>query len=136
MHLNSRRCVFTNDCRPSFGGIFKDIIMTIFGKILTGTAGLAMAAVPAVPAVAQTAPYGGYNQGYNSNGGGVGAVINQILGGGRYGAYGQGADRMAVDQCARAAEARMAQTSRAPAYGGQYSQAYGQQGYPPQAYGY
>jgi hypothetical protein len=109
--------------------------MTIFAKILTGAAGLAMAAVPAVPAVAQTAPYGGYNQGYNSGGGGVAGVINQILGGGRYGAYGQGADRMAVDQCARAAEARMAQTSRAPGYG-QYPQGYGGQGYPPQAYGY
>jgi len=109
--------------------------MTLFAKILTGTAGLSMAAVTAVPAAAQTAPYGGYNQGYNSGGGGVGAIIGQILGGGRYGAYGQGADRMAVDQCARAAEARMAQTSRAPAYG-QYPQAYGNQGYSPQAYGY
>jgi hypothetical protein len=108
--------------------------MTLFAKILTGTAGLAVAAVPAVPAAAQV-PYGGYNQGYNSGGGGVGAIIGQILGGGRYGAYGQGADRMAVDQCARAAEARMAQTSRAPAYG-QYPQAYGNQGYPPQAYAY
>jgi hypothetical protein len=108
--------------------------MTLFAKILTGTAGLAMVAVPAAPAVAQTAPYGGYNQGYN-NGGGVAGVINQILGGGRYGAYGQGADRMAVDQCARAAEARMAQTSRAPGYG-QYPQGYGNQGYPPQPYGY
>ena len=107
--------------------------MTLFAKILTGTAGLALAAVPAVPAAAQ-APYGGYNQGYN-NGGGVAGVINQILGGGRYGAYGQGADRMAVDQCARAAEARVSQTARAPAYG-QYPQAYGNQGYPPQAYGY
>jgi hypothetical protein len=109
--------------------------MTFFAKILTGTAGLAMVAVPAVPAVAQPAPYGGYNQGYNSNGGSVGAVINQILGGGRYGAYGQGRDRIAVDQCARAAEARMAQTSQARAYG-QNPQAYGNQGYPPQAYGY
>jgi hypothetical protein len=108
--------------------------MTLFAKILTGTAGLAMAAGSAVPAAAQ-APYGGYNQGYNSGGGGVGAIIGQILGGGRYGAYGQGADRMAVDQCARAAEARMVQTSRAPAYG-QYPQGYGSQGYPPQAYGY
>ena len=109
--------------------------MTIFAKILTGTAGLAMAVVTAAPAVAQPVPYGGYNQGYNSRGGSVGAIIGQILGGGRYGAYGQGADRMAVDQCARAAEARMAQTSRAPAYG-QYPQGYGNQGYPPQAYGY
>ena len=102
--------------------------MTIFAKILTGTAGLAMAAVTAVPAAAQPVPYGGYNQGYNSGGGGVGAIIGQILGGGRYGAYGQGNDRMAVDQCARAAEARMAQTSRAPAYG-QYPQGYANQGY-------
>ena len=108
--------------------------MTLFAKILTGTAGLAMAAVTAVPAVAQPAPYGGYNQGYNSGGGGVGAIIGQILGGGRYGAYGQGNDRMAVDQCARAAEARMAQTSRGPY--GQYQQGYANQGYPPQAYGY
>jgi hypothetical protein len=109
--------------------------MTLFAKSLTGTAGIAMAAVSAAPAVAQTAPYGAYNQGYNSGSGGVGAIIGQILGGGRYGAYGQGADRMAVDQCARAAEARMTQTSRAPAYG-QYPQGYGAQGYPPQAYGY
>ena len=53
--------------------------MTLFAKILTGTAGLAMAAVSAAPAAAQTAPYGGYNQGYNSGGGGVGAIIGQIL---------------------------------------------------------
>ena len=106
--------------------------MTSFAKILTGAAGLAMAAGAAAPAAAQYAP----NYGYNNNGNSaVGAIINQVLGGGRYGAYGQGADRMAVDQCARAAEARMAQTSRAPGYG-QYSQGYGQQGYPPQAYGY
>ena len=58
--------------------------MTLFAKILTGTAGLAMAAVSAVPAAAQ-APYGGYNQGYNSGGGGVGAIIGQILGGHRAG---------------------------------------------------
>jgi hypothetical protein len=140
MHLNSRRCVVTNDCRPSFGGIFKDIIMTIFAKILTGTAGLAMAAVTAVPAVAQPVPYGGYNQGYNSGSGGVGTVIGQILGGGRYGAYGQGNDRMAVDQCARAAEARASQRNRAPGYGN-YPQnyndpRYANQGYPNQAYAY
>ncbi len=109
--------------------------MTIFTKILTGTAVLAMAAVTAVPAAAQPAPYGGYNQGYNSGGGGVGAIIGQILGGGRYGAYGQGNDRMAVDQCARAAEARVAQTSRAPGYGA-YPQGYGNQGHPNQAYAY
>jgi hypothetical protein len=108
--------------------------MTLFAKILTGSAGFAMAAVTAAPAVAQTAPYGAYNQGYNSGTGGVGAIIGQILGNGRYGAYGQGNDRMAVDQCARAAEARMAQSSRARAYG-QYPQGYGNQGYA-NPYGY
>ena len=109
--------------------------MTIFARILTGAAGVAMIAGTAAPAAAQPAPYGGYNQGYNSGGGGVGAIIGQILGGGRYGAYGQGNDRMAVDQCARAAEARVSRGSRAPAYGG-YPQGYANQGYPNQAYGY
>lgn len=130
--------------------------MKIFAKILTGAAGIALVAGAAAPAAAQTYPYGGYNQGYNSNGG-VGAIISQILGGGRYGAYGQGNDRVAVDQCARAAEARVSARYRAPGYGnypqgygnqgyaqGYGSQAYGQgygsqaygQGYPNQAYGY
>ena len=40
-------------------------------------------------------------------------VINSVLGGGRYGAYGQGNDRVAVDQCARAAEARASRDSPA-----------------------
>ena len=109
--------------------------MTIFAKILTGSAVMAMAAVTAAPAAAQPVPYGGYNQGYNSGGGGVGAIISQILGGGRYGAYGQGNDRVAVDQCARAAEARVSQTSRAPGYGN-YPQGYANHGYPNQAYGH
>ncbi|MBA3512449.1 hypothetical protein [Sphingomonas sp.] len=109
--------------------------MTMFAKILTSTAGLAIAAVTAAPAVAQPAPYGGYNQGYNTGGGGVGAIISQILGGGRYGAQGQGNDRVAVDQCARAAEARVSQSSRARGYGN-YQHGYANQGYPNQAYGH
>jgi hypothetical protein len=60
--------------------------MTTFAKILTGAAGLAMVAGAAAPAAAQYAPYGGYNQGYNT----IGGVIDSVLGGGRYGAYGQG----------------------------------------------
>jgi hypothetical protein len=76
-------------------------------KILTGAAGLAIVA-SAAPASAQYAPSYGYQQ----NGGVVGAVINSVLGGGRYGAYGQGADRNAVDQCARAAEARVSRDYR------------------------
>ncbi len=103
--------------------------MTIFGKILTGAAGIAMVGGMAAPAAAQT-QYGGYGQGYNQNGGVVGAVINSILGGGRYGTYGQGPDRMAVDQCARTAEAQV-NNRRGNAYGGYggYPQGYGQQGY-------
>ena len=112
--------------------------MTILAKILTGAAGLAMVAGAAAPAAAQTYPYGGYNQGYGTNGG-VGAIIGQILGGGRYGAYGQGNDRVAVDQCARAAEARVSAGYRAPGYGN-YPQGYANQGYaqgyPNPAYGY
>ena len=107
--------------------------------LLTGSAGLAMAIGLAVPAAAQPAPYGyGYpNQPYatNQNGGVVGALINQVLGGGRYGAYGQGNDRVAVDQCARAAETRATRDFRPNGYGYQgngYNQqgyGYGQQGY-------
>jgi hypothetical protein len=93
-------------------------------KILTGAAGLAIVA-SAAPASAQYAPgyNNGYNNGYNQNGGVIGAVINSVLGGGRYGAYGQGADRNAVDQCARAAEARVARDYRPSGYG------YNQNGY-------
>lgn len=109
--------------------------MTIFAKILTGAAGIAMVAGAAAPAAAQAYPYGGYNQGYSGNGG-VGAIIGQILGGGRYGAYGQGNDRVAVDQCARAAEARISRDPRASGYYQQgYNQGYGQQGYAQQGYG-
>ena len=96
--------------------------MMIMSKVLTGAAGLAMVAGAAAPAAAQSYPYNGY--GNNSGGNAVGQLINQVLGGGRYGQYGQGNDRVAVDQCARAAEAR---TSRA-AYNG-YNQGYNGQGY-------
>jgi hypothetical protein len=84
--------------------------MMTFTKILSGAAGLAMIA-GATPAAAQYAPSNGYN-----NGGVLGQVINQVLGGGRYGAYGQGADRTAVDQCARAAEARVSADNRNRGY--------------------
>ena len=107
--------------------------MTMFAKILTGTAGLAMAAGAAAPAAAQYSPYGNTNAG-------IGGVISQILGGGRYGAYGQGNDRVAVDQCARAAEARVSHTNRVNA-SRNYGQGYGApRSYDPrygnQAYGY
>ena len=100
--------------------------MTILAKILIGTAGLAMVAGAAAPAAAQSYPYG---SGYGNSGGVVGQVINQVLGGGQYGnqgygQYGQGNDRIAVDQCTRAAQARVSRT----AYNG-YNQGYGNNGY-------
>lgn len=95
--------------------------MTMINKLLVGSAGLAMIAGAAAPAAAQYYPPS------NNQGGVVGTIIESILGGGRYGAYGRGNDRMAVDQCARAAEARVS----ASAYGNRgYGQgAYGQGGY-------
>ena len=100
--------------------------MTTLAKILTGAAGLAMVAGAAAPAAAQ--PYPGY--GYGNQGNVVGQVINQVLGGGAYGQYGQGNDRVAVDQCARAAQAQISRT----AYNG-YNQGYGNRGYGNQGYG-
>ncbi len=101
--------------------------MKLFATILTGSAGLAVALGAAAPAAAQQ-PYGGYNQGYPQGGNVIGQVLNQVLGGGRYGAYGQGNDRVGVDQCARAVEARVSRNAQSNAYG-----AYGQR---PNAYGY
>ena len=99
--------------------------MTMFRKILAGSAGLAMVAGVAAPAAAQ---YGQYpNQGYGQ-GGVIGQVINSVLGQGRYGAYGQGPDRIGVDQCARAAEARVSGDFRAGRYG-HYNQGYNDRRY-------
>ncbi len=103
--------------------------MTMFTKILTGSAGLAMIASAAAPAAAQYNQYPNQypNQGYGQ-GGVIGQVINNVLGGGRYGAYGQGQDRIGVDQCARAAEARVSGDFRAGRYGG-YNQGYNDRRY-------
>ena len=119
------------------GAFIEDFTMTNFRNILTSAAGVAMIAATAAPAVAQSVPYGGYNQGYGQNyngqGGTVGAVINSVLGGGRYGAYGQGNDRVAVDQCARAAEARVSRDYRTNGYSA-YPQNYNDPRYPNQGY--
>ena len=86
-------------------------------KILTGAAGLAALVGFAAPAAAQYYP--GYNNGYNNNNV-MGAIVNSVLGYGRYpygnygynqynqygGQYGYN-QNMAVDQCARAVEARI-----------------------------
>src|SRR5688500_2492317 len=116
MHLLSPKSVLLNKGRR-FRRFIKDFTMTSFAKILTGAAGLAMVAGAAAPAAAQGVPSGGSNQGYTSGGGAIGAVINSVLGGGRYGAYGQGNDRVAADQCARAAEARASRDFRSSRYG-------------------
>ena len=90
--------------------------MSVCKKILTGAAGLAAVVGFASPAAAQYYPsYPGpnYGYGYNNNGGVLGAIINGVIGGGYgqypYGNYGYGRtnDRVAVDQCVRAVEARL-----------------------------
>ena len=137
MHLFDPRHVLLT--QAGLTGVFiEDFIMTNLRNILTGAAGVAMIAATAAPAVAQSVPYSGYNQGYNNQGyngqgGTVGAVINSVLGGGRYGAYGQGNDRVAVDQCARAAEARVSRDYRTNGYGA-YPQNYNGPRYPNQGY--
>lgn len=110
--------------------------MNMFHKMMVGSASLAMLAGAAAPAAAQQYGYPQYDNQYgNQNGGVVGQIINQVLGGGRYGSYGQGNDRMAVDQCARAAEARVSGDRNYGPYGqsqynqGQYGQGQYGQGY-------
>ncbi|MES2905220.1 MAG: hypothetical protein V4696_13625 [Pseudomonadota bacterium] len=100
--------------------------MNMFHKMMVGSASLAMLAGAAAPAAAQQYGYPQYDNQYgNQNGGVVGQIINQVLGGGRYGSYGQGNDRMAVDQCARAAEARVSGDRNYRPYGqSQYGQGY------------
>ena len=121
-------------------------------KILTGAAGLAAAVGLATPAFAQYYPQPSYpqqgypQQGYPQPGYGygnqnpVGTIVNSILGYGRYpyGNYGYnqyGNQSAAIDQCARAVDARLNGYRgyygyRNVPYGG-----YGQYGYGNQ-YGY
>jgi len=127
--------------------------MLAVSKILIGTAGLALVAGTAAPAAAQNYPQPGYpQQGYPQPGYGygnqnpVGNIINNILGYGRYpyGNYGYnqyGNQSVAIDQCARAVEARLSGYrggyygyGNVP-YGGGYNQGYGNQGYGNRGYG-
>lgn len=96
--------------------------MNMINKILVGSTGLAILAGAAAPVAAQQYP----SQQYGNQGGSVvGQILDNVLGGGRYGSYGQGNDRMAVDQCARAAEARVSGDRNYGAYGqSQYGQGY------------
>lgn len=91
--------------------------MRIFTTFATSVAGLTIFAL-AAPAVAQPAPYGGYNQN-----GVLGSVLDSVLGGGRYGAYGTGPESRGVDQCARAAENRVNNDFRSGRFGA-YRQGY------------
>ena len=96
-------------------------------KILTGAAGLAALVGLATPAAAQYYPQQGYPQpGYGyGNQNPVNQIVGQILGYGRYpyGNYGYnqyGNQSAAIDQCARAVQARLS---------GGYGTYYGNQGY-------
>lgn len=102
--------------------------MKAVSKFLAGAAVVAAASVGfAAPAAAQYyPPYGGYERGLGNVI--VGAVLDSILRGGYggYGGYGRPGygygyvdERAAVDQCARATEARL-NGGYGGAYGGQY----------------
>jgi hypothetical protein len=86
--------------------------MKAFTKVLAG--GVALAAVAgAAPAAAQYYPGYGYGTPYGGNV--VGQMLNQVIGGG-YGYNGYGANsQVAVNQCARAVQARLS-----AGYGGGY----------------
>ena len=116
--------------------------MSVKTKILAGTAGFAALVGFAAPAAAQYYPGYGYG---NNNNNVVGQIIGQVMGYGRYpyGNYGYnqgyGNQSMAIDQCARAVEARVGGYrggyygyGNVP-YGGQYGNPYG--GYGNQGYG-
>ena len=120
--------------------------MSVKTKILAGVAGFAALVGFAAPAAAQYYPgYPGYGYGNNNNV--VGGIINSILGYGRYpyGNYGYnqyGNQSMAIDQCARAVEARIGGYrggyygyGNTP-YGGGYANPYGGYGNQYGGYGY
>ena len=103
--------------------------MKALTKVLAGGIGLA-ALAGAAPAAAQyypNYPYGGGYGGYGQQGG-LGAIIDQILGGNRY-AY--GADqRMLVERCIAAVTNRVQREYAYSNYGYPYGQgAYGSYGY-------
>lgn len=106
--------------------------MSLKMKILAGTAGLAATVGLATPAAAQYYPQPNYGYGYNNQGGVLGAVVNSVLGYGRYpqGNYGYNTysnQRVAIDQCARAVESRIGGGYGYNNYG--YNQGYYNQGY-------
>lgn len=106
--------------------------MKAFTKILAGGIGLAALAGAAAPAAAQyypnpyPNPYGGYGYGYGQ--GGLGTIIDQILGNNR---YAHGVDqRYLVERCIAAVTNRVAREySRGYGYGYGSPYGYGYQGY-------
>ena len=103
---------------------------------LASTTVAALALVAATSAGAQSYPGNNYPYAAPNNGGG--AIVNSVTGNGYdsrvYGAYGQPQDRIAIDQCGRAAEARI-NADASGRYGGyQQGYGYGQQGYGQQGY--
>lgn len=98
--------------------------------ILLGATALIAAAGMASPAAAQYYPYPG-------NGGVLGAIINGVVGGGYGGGYGNyggaGYERVAVEQCMSAANARLNGASYGSPYG--YPAPYGGGGYNQPYYG-
>ena len=108
--------------------------MSVKTKILAGAAGLAALVGFAAPAAAQYYP--GYGYGNNNV---VVQIIGQVLGYGRYpyGNYGYnsyGNQSMAIDQCARAVEARLG--GYRGGYYGYGNMPYGAYGNPYGGYGY
>ena len=107
--------------------------MSVKTKLLAGAAGLAALVGFAAPAAAQYYPGYGYG-GYNNNNV-VGAIVNSVLGYGRYpyGNYGYnqyGNQSAAIDQCARAVEARLGGYNGYYGYGNvPYGGGYGYGGY-------
>lgn len=101
--------------------------MNALTKILAGGVGLAAMAA-AAPASAQYYPSNPYqNYGYGQQGG-LGAIIEQLLGGNRY-AYGVD-QRQLVNQCIAAVTQRINRTYAYNRYGYPYGQgAYGSYGY-------
>jgi hypothetical protein len=95
-------------------------------KVLAG--GVAAAALfSAAPAAAQYYPGNPYGYGYG-NPGGVGQVINQVLGGGYggYGGYGYGQNnQVAVNQCVGAVQARLNGGYGGYGYNNGYNYGYG-----------
>src|SRR6478735_208391 len=117
--------------------------MSAKSNILTGAAGLAALVGMAAPAAAQYYPQPGYGNGYGypNQGNVVSQVISNVLGYGRYpyGNYGYNTysnQSVAIDQCARAVEARLGGANGYYGYGSQaYNQGYNRNyGYANQGY--